>query len=99
MKVIPNVRLIPFSSSAHQYWEKNRLDALAKPQSQLKNSELICEQIPTAATHDSPSLPIMIVSTILAVVVNKFCNAIGNAIVNITYRKDFLFFIFHLSRL
>ena len=32
MKVIPNVRLIPFSSSAPQYWEKNRIDALAKPQ-------------------------------------------------------------------
>ena len=37
--------------------------------------------MPTAATDSSPMLPIMIVSTMLAVVDKKFWNAIGRAIV------------------
>ena len=37
-----------------------------------KNKDEIWEQIPTAATDNSPWLPIMMVSTMLAVVDKKF---------------------------
>ena len=63
---------MPFSLLAPQYWEKNKSAPPANPKYQEKNSDEICEQMPTAATDSSPMLPIMIVSTMLAVVDNKF---------------------------
>lgn len=44
--------------------------------------------MPTAATANSPMLPIIIVSTIPAVVDRRFCSATGNAMAIISFRKD-----------
>ena len=78
---------MPFSSFAPQYCEKNSMPPPTKPQYPENISDENCAHRPTAPTAVSPSGAIIIVSTMLPVVVSRFCSATGMAITARLRRK------------
>ena len=80
--------LIHISSFAPQYCEKNSMPPPTKPQYPENISDENWAQRPTAPTDVSPSGAIIIVSTMLPVVVRRFCSATGMAI-TARFRRKF----------